>query len=310
MVVNMAQYVARRFLQLPLVLFVVSLVVFSMLRIIPGDPARIIAGEDTSMETIEAIRVELGLDKPLPVQYLKLFKDALRGDLGLSLRTRNPVAQEIVTRFPVTMKLAVCGTALSMVLGVLAGIISAARQYSAVDAVAMVVALIGVSAPSFWLGLILLLVFSLWLKMLPAVGASTLLHYVLPSVTLGARGAGIIARQTRSAMLDVIRQDFIRTARAKGLPERAVIYRHALKNALIPVITVIGLQFGVLLAGSVIVEKVFTMPGLGRVMVDSIAYRDYPMVQGSVLVVAVSFVVVNLLVDVMYAAVDPRIHYG
>jgi ABC-type dipeptide/oligopeptide/nickel transport system permease component len=267
------------------------------------------AGEDANRETVERMRVEMGLDRPLVVQFFTFLTDTLQGDLGTSTRTRQPVLDEILARFPYTLILAVGATVLATVLGISLGLIAATHQYSWIDNAAIVASLAGISTPSFWLALMLVLVFSLRLDWLPALGTDTPLHYVLPIVTLGAASAGMIARLTRSAMLEVIRQDYVRTSRAKGLNERTVIMRHALRNAMIPIVTIVGLRFGGLLAGTVLVETVFNIPGLGRMMVDAVSARDYPMVQGSVLFIATGFVLVNLVVDLTYAALDPRIRY-
>lgn len=302
-------FLLRRLVHLVPVLIGISLVVFSVLRLIPGDPAQIMAGEEAPKEVVEQLRAELGLDKPVHVQYLNFVGKALRGDLGQSIRTKEKVTDELARRYPLTMKLAFFSIAVAVLFGTVAGVVAAMNHNSLWDSLTMVVALVWVSTPSYWLGLMGMLFFALYLRWLPAVGASSWKHFVLPVMTLGAHASGIIARQTRSSMLDVIRQDYIRTARAKGIGPMRLIFKHALRNALIPVITIVGLQFGGLLAGSVLVESVFNMPGLGRLMVDAISTRDYPVVQGAVLVVATSFVVINLIVDIAYAVVDPRIQY-
>lgn len=305
----MLRYLVQRIIQIVPVLLGVSIVVFAMLHMIPGDPAVIMAGEDASRETIQTIRESMGLDRPITVQFTVFLGRLLRGDLGKSIRTKLPVAQEITERYPYTATMAVLATVLASAVGIVAGVVAAVNRSSAIDTISMVIALLGVSTPSFWLGLMLMLVFALTLRWLPTVGASTPLHYIMPTLTLGAQSAGMIARMSRSAMLEVIRQDYVRTARAKGLSERVVIYHHALKNALIPIVTIVGLRFGGLLAGTVLVESVFNIPGIGRAMVDAVATRDYPMVQGTVLVVAASFVLVNTVVDLMYAFIDPRIRF-
>lgn len=305
----LSTFFIRRLVHLVPVLIGISLVVFSVLRLIPGDPAKIMAGEEAPPEVVEQLRAELGLDKPVHVQYVNFISKALQGDLGESIRTRNKVTEELSRRYPLTIKLAFFSIAVAVLFGIVAGVIAALNHNRLWDNLTMLISLIWVSTPSYWLGLMGMLLFALYLKWLPAVGASTWKHFVLPVMTLGAHASGIIARQTRSSMLDVIRQDYIRTARAKGVGSMRLVFRHALRNALVPVITIVGLQFGSLLAGSVLVESVFNMPGLGRLMVDSISTRDYPVVQGSVLVVATSFVLVNLVVDIAYAVVDPRIQY-
>lgn len=303
-------YVVRRLLLAIPVLIGVSILVFSIIRFIPGDPARTIAGVHASPEYIEQVRREMLLDQPLHVQYFVYMRNLVRGDLGRSTFTRRPVTTELRERFPNTMQLAVTAMFIATLVGVGAGIVSATRRNSIFDNVSMVGALIGVAAPVFWLGVMFQIFFSVRLGWLPSGGRGTPAHMVLPALTLGLATAALIARITRSSMLEVLRQDFITTARSKGLNERVVVYKHALKNALIPVVTVIGLQFGTLLGGAVLTETVFSWPGIGRLMVDSILARDYPVVQGAVLLLAVSFVLINLLVDVIYAFLDPRISYG
>jgi peptide/nickel transport system permease protein/oligopeptide transport system permease protein len=305
----MLSYIVRRLLlAIPVLLGVVTLV-FLALRLIPGDPALVMAGEAAPQEVVARIRTQLGLDRPLTVQYGIYIWNLLRGDLGRSARTRRPVTQELGFRLPATLELASASMAIAILLGLTAGIISATRQYSVLDYGTMVGALMGISIPVFWFGLMAMWIFSVRLGWFPVGGRGTLRHLVLPAVTLGAMATGMIARMTRSSMLEILRQDYIRTGRAKGLTERAVTLRHALRNALIPVVTVVGLQFGGLLAGSVLTETVFTWPGVGRLMVDSITNRDYPVVQGAVLMIALIFIGVNLLVDLAYSFVDPRIRY-
>ncbi len=305
----MISYIIRRvLLAIPVLLGVVTLV-FLSLRLMPGDPALIMAGEAAPQEVVERIRDQLGLDRPLFVQFGIYMGNLLRGDLGQSVRTRRPVSREIGVRFPATMELASASMAIAVLLGLIAGLISATRQYSLVDYGTMVAALIGISVPVFWFGLMAMWVFSVQLGWFPVGGRGTLRHLVLPAITLGAMSTGMIARMTRSSMLEVLRQDYVRTARAKGLTDRVVQMKHALRNALIPVMTIAGLQFGTLLGGSVLTETVFTWPGVGRLMVDSIMNRDYPVVQGAVLLIAVVFTGVNLLVDITYSIVDPRIRY-
>lgn len=302
-------YIGKRVLLTLPVLFGVSFVVFAMVRLIPGDPAEIMAGQAATRELVEGIRRDLGLDRPLLVQYADFLLDVLKGDLGHSIRSRIPVTDELAVRVPNTVILALAGIAVATLVGVPAGIVSAVKPYSVVDTLVMLVALAGLSMPVFWSGLMLILVFAVLLGWLPAVGTGTPAHLVLPAITVGMTSAAIIARMTRSSMLEVLRSDYIRTARAKGLSEGVVVNRHALRNALIPVITVVGLQMGTLLSGAVLTESVFAWPGVGRLIVEGILARDYPLVQGAVLVVALSFVLVNLLVDVLYAAIDPRIRY-
>ena len=302
-------YVIRRLLLTVPVLVGVSLLVFSMIRLVPGDPAVAIAGVQATPQFIEQVRTQYRLDEPVPVQYVYFVADVLRGDLGRSIFSRRPVSVELSERFPRTIELTVAAMAIATLIGIAAGIVSATRRYSLFDNVSMLVALVGVAAPVFWLALMLQLVFSVNLGWLPSTGRGTLMHLVLPALTLGMASAGLIARITRSSMLEVLRQDYITTARAKGLSEKVVVYKHAFKNALIPVVTVMGLQFGILLGGAVLTETVFAWPGVGRLLVDSILARDYPVVQGTVLVLAFTFVMINLAVDVIYAFLDPRISY-
>src|SRR5690606_3210625 len=296
----------------------VTFVIFVSVRLIPGDPAQVIAGQQASTELIERIREELGLNRPLLVQYVTYLGDLVQGDLGTSLRTRLPVVDEVMRRLPYTLQLAGLSLLLASLVGIFVGVVSATRPNSLFDNAGMIAALLGVSIPVFWLGLMLMSLFAVqlprWLGLsdpiLPPTGAGTWKHAVMPALTLAAYSTAIIARMTRSAMLEVIREDYVRTARAKGLHERRVIYRHALRNALVPVVTIQGLQFGTLLGGAVLTESVFAWPGLGRYVVDAIFVRDYPALQAAVLVTALGFILINLLVDVVYALLDPRIRYG
>jgi peptide/nickel transport system permease protein len=305
----MGRYIAYRLILTIFVLLGVSLVVFFMIRLIPGDPAELLADQWATKEDIEQLRRDMGLDKPITVQYLLFMDRILHGDLGNSVITKVPVTSEIAARFPYTLALAIAGTVIAIVIGTLAGTISAVKPFSIFDSAAMILSLLGVSTPAFWLGLMLLLAFSVRLGWFPAMGASTPKHLVLPSLTLGLLTAGVLARQSRSSMLQTLQEDYIVTARAKGLLERTVVYRHALKNALIPVVTIVGLQFGHLLGGTVLVESVFSWPGMGRLLVDAIFTRDYPLIQGAVLMFAMVFALVNLAVDLLYGLLDPRIRY-
>ena len=305
----LGRYIVRRLLYAIPTLIGVSIVIFLMVRLIPGDPARLIAGLQATSEEVERLRVELGLDRPLYEQYLRFGRDIFSGDLGISAATQTSVALEIGSRFGATFSLAVTGTIIATTVGLIAGIISATSYNSLTDYAVMAIALFGVSVPVFWLGIMLMLIFAVGLNWLPAGGYGGPAHLILPSITLAAFSTAIIARMTRSSLLETLNTDFVRTARAKGLPERLVVARHALRNALIPVITVVGLQFGALLGGAVLTETTFAWPGLGRLLVSAITARDYPVIQGSVLVFATLFVVVNLGVDILYAYVDPRIHY-
>jgi peptide/nickel transport system permease protein/oligopeptide transport system permease protein len=302
-------YVARRALAGIPTLWGVATVVFVMARLLPGDPARVIAGVLASPEDVERIRQQMGLNQPLAVQYFDFLGSLLRLNLGTSAHTGAPVIEEIVSRLPYTIELAVVALAVAIVVGVLAGVVAAIRRNTPLDLLVSGLSVFGVSMPVYWLGLMLIIVFAIDLHLLPAAGADEPTSIVMPALTLALFSIGLIARMTRSSMLEVLGQDYVRTARAKGAPFRSVVFRHALRNALLPVITVIGLQFGALLGGAVVTETVFAWPGVGRLLVDSIFFRDYPVVQGLVLMFGTTFVVINLLVDLLYAYVDPRIHY-
>jgi peptide/nickel transport system permease protein len=312
----MIALIVRRFIQLILLLIGISFLVFTSMHIAPGDPAAIIGGPTATESDIAAIRENLGLNDPFLVQYWNYLKGILQGDLGYSYQTKQSVAEAIAIRFPNTLNLAIASMIVAVVIGVMAGIISALKQNSWLDVTSTVFALAGISIPNFWLGTILILVFAVNLQVLPVGGLDApfwtvegMKQLILPATTLGTGSAAMIARMSRSSMLEVIRADYIRTARAKGLKEKSIIGIHALKNAMIPVITVIGLNFGFLLGGTIITEQVFAINGIGRLMIDAIAARDFPMVQGSVLLVATLFVLVNLIVDIIYVFIDPRISY-
>jgi ABC-type dipeptide/oligopeptide/nickel transport system permease component len=304
------RYVGRRLLVTLPTLWLVTVVVFSMVRLLPGDPAETIMGLQATRESVAGLRHELGLDQPLLVQYGRFLAGLARLDLGRSTMSRAPVLDEIRPRLPVSLTLAVASMLVAVAAGVLLGVVAALRRRTWVDYLAMTASVAGLSTPTFVLGLLLILVLSVQWRLLPATGAATPWHYVLPALTLGLPAAAVVARMARSSLLEVLRQDFVRTAWAKGLPGRAVVSRHALKNALIPVITISGLQFGQLMGGAVVVESVFGLPGLGKLLVDRVLGRDYPVIQGVVLVAATGFVLVNLLVDVVYSLVDPRIRHG
>lgn len=306
----MTRYIAQRLIAAAITLLGVSLVVFLLLHLLPGDPARIIAGLLASEEDVAHLRTELGLDQPLVLQYLNFLGNLLHGDLGHSVRTRQPVLDEVLARLPATIQLAVISMVVAGWLGILAGVLAATRPDSLFDYLTSLGTLFGVSMPVYWLGLMLITLFAVQWQLVPAAGNDQPTSWILPSLTLAAFSVALIARMTRSSMLEVLHQDYVRTAWAKGLAERGVIFRHALKNAFIPVLTVLGLQFGALLGGAVLTESVFAWPGIGRLMVDSIFARDYPVVQGVVLVFATMFILLNLVVDVLYAYLDPRIHYG
>jgi peptide/nickel transport system permease protein/oligopeptide transport system permease protein len=304
-------YLARRLLAVVPVLFGVTLAVFSMLFLVPGDPVKIMLAEFvTTPDQVAQMRAQLHLDEPILKQYGRFVANAARGDLGTSIRSRRAVSTEIGENVGSTAQLAVASMAVAVAIGVPLGLMAALFRSSWFDAGSMIVALLGVSMPSFWLGLLMIVTFSLHLGWFPATGGGDLWHLVLPSVTLGMIASAIIARLTRSSMLEVLGQDYVRTARAKGLAWWGVVVRHALKNALIPVITIFGLQFGNLLAGAVIVETVFSRPGLGRLIVGGILAKDFPLVQGTVLFVATAYVLINVLIDMAYAFVDPRIRFG
>ena len=307
----MLTWILRRILAVVPVLFGVTLAVFSMLFLVPGDPVKMMLAEFvTNPDQVAQMRAQLHLDEPILKQYGRFVTSAVRGDLGTSIRSRRPVTTEIGENLASTAQLALAAMLVAIGLGIPLGLLAALSRNSWLDVASMGTALLGVSMPSFWLGLLLIFVFSLHLAWFPATGGGDLHHLILPAVTLGMIAAAIIARLTRSSMLEVLGQDYVRTARAKGLGGFSVVVRHALKNALIPIITIFGLQFGNLLAGAVIVETVFSRPGLGRLIVGGILNKDFPLVQGTVLFVATIYVLINLLVDVAYAYADPRIRFG
>jgi len=299
--------VRRRLLVAIPVLIGVTLITFILVNVVPGDPVLMMLEKRADQATIDRIRHQMGLDRPLPEQYLTFLVKACKGDLGESFRYKVPVTDLIKQRFPVTIKLATSAMFVALVIGLGVGILSAVKQYSVVDHASMVGALALVSAPIFWVAILSQIVFGLNLKWLPISGYYGIQYMVLPALVLGVRPAAGIARLTRSSMLEVIRQDYIRTARAKGLAERPVIFKHALKNALIPVVTIIGLELGGLLTGSILTETVFGIPGLGRLAIEGITYRDFPVIQGTVLFTAVVYVLANIIVDISYAFLDPRI---
>ena len=304
----MHRYIGRRLLMMIPVLIGITLLVFLMLRMTPGDPARSMLGDGASEAEIQELREEMGLNDPLPVQYVRYMKDLIfHGSLGTSYVSKREVMSEILARFPTTIILALCGILVTVLIGVPTGIIAAVKQNSFADRIATVIGLFGVSMPAFWLGLLLSQLFALKLGWLPATGFYGPKYWILPAITVGLNTSATVMRMTRSTMLEVIRQDYIRTARAKGVKERTVVMTHALKNCLIPLITVVGLQVGAQLGGAMVTETIFSIPGLGKFLVDSITSRDYPVIQGGVLFTAVVFCVVNLLVDILYAYADPRI---
>ncbi|QGU94185.1 ABC transporter permease subunit [Clostridium bovifaecis] len=334
----MAKYIIKRLVMLIPVILGVSIMVFIVMHVLASDPTSIILGQHATTEQVERLRAELGLNQPLYIQYFDFLKGILNGELGNSLISKTSVTSEIASRFPATLELALVSIILASIFGILIGVISAVKQNTIIDYVGTVVSLLGVSMPIFWLGLMLIILFSVNLGWLPVAGRiqigiepehitglyildslisgnmeafkSSLSHIILPSVALASYSTAIIARMTRSTMLEVIRQDYVRTARAKGIFERVVILSHALRNALIPIVTVIGLQLGSLLGGAVLTETVFSWPGVGSYTIDAILKSDYPVVQGAVMMLAVIFVLVNLIVDLLYAQLDPRIKYS
>ncbi|MDD4780744.1 MAG: ABC transporter permease [Tissierellia bacterium] len=303
----MFKYILKRFLMVIPVIIGVSFLVYFIISLTPGDPVKMMLGEEASEESIQEVRDELGLDKPIIVQYFKYISKLVRGDLGVSYRSKRPVLGEIVARFPITLKLTFWSMLVAIIIAVPLGIISATKQYTLTDSICSVAALIGAAVPNFWYGLMLIIWFSLGLGWFPSGGYEGIKSMVLPSITLGTTAAAIITRMTRSSMLEVVRQDYIRTAKAKGVNKKVVIRKHALRNALIPIVTVVGLQFGHMLGGMVLTETVFSIPGMGRLMVDSIKSKDTPMVLGCIITLATVFSLVNLCIDILYAFIDPRI---
>ncbi len=305
----MLNYLAGRLVALIPVVIGVTVIVFSIMHFAPGCPVMLMLGPEAPVEAAEALRARLGLDDPVHVQYLRWAGGVLRGDLGQSIRGHQPVLDAIWLRIPATLELTVAAMILSLLIAIPAGVISAIKQNSPLDNGCMAIAVFGVSMPVFWLGLMLMLIFSFYLGWTPISGRGNIEHLILPAITLGMFQTALVARLTRSSMLEVIRQDYIRTARSKGLVERIVIIKHALKNALIPVVTIVALQLPILLGGAVITETVFAWPGMGRFMVMSIFNRDFPVVQGIVLIMAIFVILGNLLADILYTYLDPRIRY-
>ena len=304
----MLRYIFRRVLFLIPVLVGVAFCVFLLLYLTPGDPAKMVLGDLATEQAIQEFRSKEGLNDPFWIRFGKyIYKAVVKGDIGRSYSSKTPVMKELMAAFPATIKLSGFAMIIAVIIGLPCGIISAIKQYSVFDTITMIFAMIGLSMPVFWLGLLLILLFSVKLRWLPSSGFDTFKAMILPSFALSAQAISMVTRMTRSSMLEVIRADYIRTVRAKGQTERVVIWGHALHNALIPVMTIVGLQFGHLLSGAMLTESIFAVPGLGRLMVTSIMARDYPMVQGAVLFVATAFSIVNLLVDILYAYVDPRI---
>ena len=305
----MTSYILKRLLGLLPTLLIVAVLVFLFVHMLPGDPARLAAGVDASPETVELVRQDLGLDKSMPQQFLNFFVNIVQGDFGHSLRSKRPVSTEIAERFMPTLLLTLTSMVWAVVFGMVIGIVSAVYRNQWPDRIGMTLAVSGISFPAFALGMLLMQVFSVQLGWLPTVGADTWRHYILPSLTLGAAVAAVMARFTRSSFIEVIQEDFVRTARAKGVSEKWVVLKHCLRNALIPVVTMMGLQFGFLLGGSIVVEAVFNWPGLGRLLVDAIDMRDYPVIQTLVLLFSLEFILINLVVDVLYGFINPTIRY-
>jgi glutathione transport system permease protein len=303
----MLAFIVRRLLGAVPVLVAVSIFVFAFVHLLPGDPARLIAGPEASAADVAVMRTEMGLDRPLVAQYLLYAGQTLRGELGRSSKTRQPVSMEIGVRFMPTLWLTVAAMLWAVTLGVVMGVVSGVRRGQWVDRLSMVLAISGISTPAFLLGLLLIQMFSVWLGWLPTGGYGTWQHFVLPSFTLGTAVAAVLARFVRSSFIEVAGEDYVRTARAKGVPEQGVVWTHTLRNALIPVITATGLQFGFLLGGAIVVETVFAWPGLGRLLIDSVSYRDYPVIQAEIMLFSTEFLLINLIVDLLYAAVNPEI---
>lgn len=306
----MFRYFVMRLLGLVPTLFLVTVCVFFFVHLLPGDPAQLAAGPEADEETVQMVRERLGLDRPLPEQFAVFVKKAVTGDFGIAIRSQRPVIDEVADRFGPTLWLTVAAMVWAVVFGLLIGVVSAVKRGRWPDRLGMAFAVSSISMPPFALGILLMEVFSVWLGWFPTVGADSWKHYVLPSITLGAGVAAVMARFTRSALIEVLSEDYVRTARAKGLPARQVLSRHALRNALIPVVTMMGLQFGFLLGGSIVVEKVFNWPGMGRLLVDAVEMRDYPVMQTCVLLFSVEFLLINLAVDLLYGWLNPSIRYG
>ncbi|ECK6593126.1 glutathione ABC transporter permease GsiC [Salmonella enterica] len=305
----MLNYVLKRLLGLIPTLLIVAVLVFLVVHLLPGDPARLIAGPEADAQVIALVRQQLGLDQPLHVQFWRYITHVLQGDFGTSMVSRRPVSEEIASRFLPTLWLTITSMIWAVLFGMAIGIAAAVWRNRWPDRLGMTLAVTGISFPAFALGMLLMQIFSVDLGWLPTVGADSWQHYILPSLTLGAAVASVMARFTRSSFVDVLSEDYMRTARAKGVSETWVVLKHGLRNAMIPVVTMMGLQFGFLLGGSIVVEKVFNWPGLGRLLVDSVDMRDYPVIQAEVLLFSLEFILINLVVDVLYAAINPAIRY-
>ncbi len=303
----MLRYITKRIVEVIPTLIIVVTFVFFFVRLIPGDPAQMVAGAQATQEDIEVIREELGLNEPIPTQYVNYVTGLLKGDLGTSLRTKRPVTTEISNRYANTVKLTLASLLWSSLVGILLGVWSGKNRSKWQDYTGMTLAVSGISLPSFWIGFMLIIVFGVNLKWFPTTGADSLKSLVLPAITLGTSVAAVVARFTRSSLIEVLKEDYIRTARAKGIKEKIVVWKHAFRNSMISVVTVIGLQFGFLLGGSVITESVFAYPGLGSLLIESVNYRDYPAIQSLILIFSLHFIVINLLVDILYAVLNPEI---
>ncbi|MDW0110735.1 glutathione ABC transporter permease GsiC [Sporosarcina aquimarina] len=305
----MLRFLGKRLLQIIPILILVSIFIFLFVHMIPGDPARLVAGEDATIEDVELVRKELGLDKPIVEQYVTYMKNLVTGDLGKSLKTGREVSYEIGERFMPTFWLTVWSMSWAVVAGLIIGVVSATKRNKWQDYLGMFGAVSGLSLPSFWLGLMLIQLFAVTLGWLPSGGMDSWKSYILPAFTLGTGVAAVVARFTRSSLMDVLKEDYIRTGRSKGLNERRITWGHGLRNAMIPVVTMTGLQFGFLLGGSVVIESVFSWPGLGKLLIDSVAYRDYPVIQAEMLIFALEFIIINLVVDLLYGILNPQIRY-
>ncbi len=303
----MLRYTLKRIVGVLPTLIIVVTFVFFFVRMIPGDPARLVAGEQATLDAVEAVRTQLGLDQPIHVQYVRYIGGLLRGDLGMSLRTKRPVLTEVAARYGNTMALTVASLVWSTIVGVFLGVWSGKNRGKWQDFTGMTLAVSGISLPNFWIGFLLIMLFSVKLRWLPTTGTGSWKNLVLPAIALGTSISAIIARFTRSSIVEVMKEDYIRTARAKGLKEKTVTWGHAFRNSMISVVTVVGLQFGFLLGGSVVTEAVFAYPGLGQLLVESVNYRDYPAIQSLILIFSLQFIVINLIVDILYAVLNPEI---
>lgn len=307
---NMLRYFIKRIVSIVPTIILVSIFVFLFVRFIPGDPARMLAGADATLEDVQMAKEALGLDKPAIVQYFDYMWGLLHGDMGMSLKTRNPVSYEIGLRYWYTVRLTLVSILWSVIAGLTMGIISATNRGKWKDYAGMTLAVSGISVPAFWLGLMLIQLFAVKWRLLPSTGGDELKSLILPSFTLGVGVAAVIARFTRSSVIEVLKEDYVRTARAKGLKENLIVWKHVFRNSMISVITVVGLQFGFLLGGSVVVESIFGYPGLGTLLIDSVSFRDYPMIQSLILIFSLNFIIINLIVDLLYAVVNPEIELG